>query len=350
MAMNGASTMDGWRWVTVRRILGAHRFHLWMAYACAGILVISVVVCKLTLTQLTLGDSMIALLVVLAGLLPLPLYWDDKQRIDMREGAMTILWAFVLAVILPFSVWAATRVGTPLQDATLVRLDAAFGVSVPRMMTWASHHLLGEVANWSYALLIPLLPIAAFAPGLTGKWKDARAFLVANLVAFAIGLVGFALLPAVGPWYGYHFAGTAQQMRCQTDLLLMRIPGLYSTQAAGVVCFPSFHVIWAVLCARALWGFKYLRLPISILSGMIILSTMTTGWHYFSDVLAGVIVAILSIAAARVINSKADYAMTAEIESDPLEMAGRSYKRDGKSYKRDGKSLISASIRVLARY
>jgi membrane-associated phospholipid phosphatase len=28
---------------------------------------------------------------------------------------------------------------------------------------------------------------------------------------------------------------------------------------------------------------------------MIVISTMTTGWHYFSDVLAGLIIASLSI-------------------------------------------------------
>jgi membrane-associated phospholipid phosphatase len=33
---------------------------------------------------------------------------------------------------------------------------------------------------------------------------------------------------------------------------------------------------------------------------MIIASTLTTGWHYFSDVLAGIVIAALSMAIARV--------------------------------------------------
>jgi membrane-associated phospholipid phosphatase len=159
-----------------------------------------------------------------------------------------------------------------------------------------------------------------FLPALTGKWRDARAFVIGNLAAFAIGIPMFALLPAIGPWYGYNFAGTWAQMYCQTDLLLLRSSGPHSAQLAGVVCFPSFHVIWAILCARALWGFRYLRIPISILSGMIILSTMTTGWHYFSDVVAGAVVATLSIAAAQWVNSKTAYEMGAEIENGPPEM------------------------------
>jgi membrane-associated phospholipid phosphatase len=76
-------------------------------------------------------------------------------------------------------------------------------------------------------------------------------------------------------------------------------------------------VIWAILCARALWGFKLFRIPLAVLATMIIFSTMTTGWHYFCDVLAGVILAFLSIAVANAINSKASDAMQAMAECGP---------------------------------
>ena len=65
------------------------------------------------------------------------------------------------------------------------------------------------------------------------------------------------------------------------------------------MCFPSFHVIWAVLSARALWGFRRLRIPVSMLAGLLSVSTMTTGWHYFVDVLGGLVVAEVSILAAK---------------------------------------------------
>jgi membrane-associated phospholipid phosphatase len=67
----------------------------------------------------------------------------------------------------------------------------------------------------------------------------------------------------------------------------------------GMICFPSFHVIWAILCVAALWGYRFLRIPVALLAAMIILSTVTTGWHYFIDVLGGVVIAALSLSAAR---------------------------------------------------
>ena len=55
----------------------------------------------------------------------------------------------------------------------------------------------------------------------------------------------------------------------------------------------------AIFCAAALWGFRLLRIPVALLSGMIVISTVTTGWHYVSDVAAGIAVACLSLAIAK---------------------------------------------------
>jgi membrane-associated phospholipid phosphatase len=271
-------------------------FHIKMAYACAAFLVFSLVGCYLTSVRVEdVPESIIFLTLCLAMICPLPIYWHAKGRDDMRDAAMTIPWFLLLWVILPIPVDVFARLGFPLQDFRLARIDHIFRVHIPEITAWASHSLLGKLANRSYPLLIPLLPISFLLPALTGRVKYAQRFLLSNLAAFVIGLPLFSLVPAIGPWYTYNTTPSAAQALCQSDLLRLRNPDPYVGSASGVVCFPSFHVIWAIFCAATLWTYKPLRIPITLLCGLIILSTMTTGWHYFSDVIAGTAVAILSI-------------------------------------------------------
>ncbi len=277
-------------------------FHLRMAWAALILLIISAAGCRFTSIQVAdIGGRAIAVLTASAMLLPLPAYWHQKHRPDWRDATLTIPWALLFAVILPFPVLIAAKLHMPLRDSLFAGVDQWLGISVPGIAAWASHDWLGSMVNRSYALLIPLLPAAFLAPALAGKAKHAEEFLLSNLIAFTIGVSLFALFPAVGPWYAYHQAGNGAQMFFEAQFFALRFPGTYvfHSQPLGLITFPSFHVIWAILCTTALWGFRSLRVPISLLSGMMIASTMTTGWHYFSDVLGGIAVATLSILLAK---------------------------------------------------
>jgi hypothetical protein len=289
-------------------------FHLRMALAISTLLIISLAGCTLTGIELPdLGVWAIIFLVLSAMLLPLPAYWYEKGRADLLDASLTLLWALLIRMIIPILVQVAARLRMPLQDSFFGRADEHLGVSVPAVMAWADHHWLGSVLNRSYAWVVILLPLAVLLPVLGGKLKYAKEFLVANLISFAIGIPLFALLPAIGPWRYYHFpASQLQTAFCEVPLLAMRLAGTYvlGSQEAGVVCFPSFHVVWAILFASALWGFRSLRIPTALVSGMVILSTMTTGWHYVVDVLGGILLAIISILLAKCLTQRMDTGRT----------------------------------------
>src|SRR5216683_5893193 len=278
-------------------------FHLRMALAISTLLVISLAGCAITGIKLPdLGAWAIVFVVLSAMLLPLPAYWYEKDRADLLDSALTVLWALLIRMIIPILVQVGARLRMPLQDSFFGRADEHLGVSVPAIMAWTAHHWLGSVLNRSYAWVVILLPLAVLLPVLAGKLKYAKEFLVANMISFAIGIPLFALLPAIGPWQYFHFPPSqAQSAFCELPLLAMRLPGAYvlGSQEAGVVCFPSFHVAWAIFFAAALWGFRWLRIPVALVSGMVILSTVTTGWHYFVDVLGGIALAVISIVLAK---------------------------------------------------
>lgn len=278
-------------------------FHLRMAFWISILALVSLAGCILTDIQVPgFGAVALGVLAIAGMLLPLPVYWYEKNRVDLLDSSLTVLWALMESVIIPFPVRIAARLRMPLQDSFLGSADRHLGVNLTAIVEWASHHWLGSILNKSYELVIILLPIAVLAPILAGKLKYAKELVVANLISFAIGIPTFALLPAIGPWISFHFPpNQVQETLCQAELLALRLPGAYvlRSQAAGVVCFPSFHVAWAVFGVAALWGFRWLRIPLAALGGMIIVSTMTTGWHYFTDVLGGIVVAIISLVLAK---------------------------------------------------
>ena len=274
-------------------------FHLRMLYAGVFVLVMTAVGCKLTSIAVPeVGSLLIFLGIFVVVLPPFVLYLKEKGKSHWTDAALTIFWALLFNTLLFYPVAVAARLGAiyPLQDLHLIQVDHSLNINVLSFEAWAATHWLGLVVNKSYPMLFPLMKISILLPVLTGRIKYAQDFLTANLIAFAIGLPMFALVPAIGPWYGFHLDARADEAACQAALLLLRSPGPYIfSPPAGVICFPSFHVVWAILCTQALWGFRWLRIPVGILSGMIIISTLTTGVHYFCDVLAGILVAAISI-------------------------------------------------------
>jgi hypothetical protein len=290
-----------------------------MAYTAALTVVIAVFGCPLTSVRVpNPGLLILGLGAIAIALLPVLVFLQEKKKSYLRDSILVALWALLFTLMLGYPVTVAARLGMhiPLQDALFQRWDAMLGVNIPSIKTWASRHWLGIIASDSYPLLFPYMRVAVLLPILAGKLRHAQKFLVANLAAFAIGLPIFALFPAIGPWFGYHLDSRPEQAAAEAMVLLIRQPGLYEYRyPLGVICFPSFHVIWAILCAQALWVFRLLRVPVSLFSALIVFSTLTTGNHYLVDVLTGMGVAV----AAVYIANRLSYAYT-EYETPSLQI------------------------------
>jgi membrane-associated phospholipid phosphatase len=64
---------------------------------------------------------------------------------------------------------------------------------------------------------------------------------------------------------------------------------------AGMVSFPSFHTIVAVLTAWALWPLRIIGPIAVLLNAILIVSTVPWGGHYLIDIPAGAAIAVLGI-------------------------------------------------------
>jgi len=272
-----------------------------MAIAILSAIVVSVVGCLVTSIQVNPTSQALVFMVALGAFCPIPLYCNEKKQSAYRETSLALAWMAAVYLVVRYPIMIAAKLRLPLQDAHLALFDRAFGVDVSAIVHWTAQHRAAQIVNATYEHLLPFMLAAVFLPVLAGRVTTAREFLVANMISFAVAIPLFALVPSVGSWFSGGFRAFLPQAQTQDELMAIRKSGVYilTTQGAGIIGFPSFHVIWAVLSARALWGFRWLRIPVAILATMIVLSTMTSGWHYFADVLAGLAVAGGSIFLAR---------------------------------------------------
>ncbi len=67
--------------------------------------------------------------------------------------------------------------------------------------------------------------------------------------------------------------------------------------AEGLITFPSFHAIWGVLLILACFSDRYLRWPMLLLNGLMIVATIPAGMHYLTDVITGGAICALVVAA-----------------------------------------------------
>lgn len=68
-----------------------------------------------------------------------------------------------------------------------------------------------------------------------------------------------------------------------------------STKDGGLISFPSFHAIWALLLVYSVRCWTYFCSALLIFNSMIIIACVILGWHYMVDILGSIAVILLSI-------------------------------------------------------
>jgi len=203
-------------------------------------------------------------------------------------NAATIL-SYILTGILPLPRW----------DGALATADRALGLNWLDMYQWLARYPAIEAsAHAVYMSLGTEMVILFVALELLGHHNQARSFLLWFMVS-TIATIGIAtLMPAAGPVVYYHLPVPS------TTLYVSQMAGLRNgtlrtinpfDYSEGLVVFPSFHTVLALLCAYAAWPLRILKIPLLALNLLIILSSPAMGGHYFIDIIAGIVLAALTI-------------------------------------------------------
>jgi hypothetical protein len=240
------------------------------------------------------NDVATVMLLTLLAEIPV-VFWHTLPRPDKRDAALTLPWVVAILVLFEWAVLISASFDLPLRDHVYLAIDQSLGINVAKVLAWSSRHtIMTALLRFSYYRLFLLLFYAAiFAPPIIGMKAYAERFLLGNTFSILLSLPISALFPAVGPWVAYGFAPKDGQRVVELSIAALR--GGHQPIVSGIVCFPSFHVIWAISSAAALWWLKPLRVPIAVMASLVVVSTVTTGWHYVCDVIAGLIVVAVSL-------------------------------------------------------
>jgi membrane-associated phospholipid phosphatase len=207
-----------------------------------------------------------------------------------------MLWTLVLNVLCSLLFYLPVRLGAHLADGTLARADAALGFSSAHLVAWTrAHPRLDAISAWSYESL-EVFGIACVAlPPLLGRVDRAQTMLLAIVASVVATLALAAVVPAVGPWETEATPPTPAQAACADVVHRLASGAPYAIDLHfrdPIVALPSWHTIFAVLGALV-WRPLRLAWPIAVAwSALIVVSTLTTGWHYPVDVLAGIAIAL----------------------------------------------------------
>jgi hypothetical protein len=188
--------------------------------------------------------------------------------------------------------YAAVRTG-PLWDARLAAFDAVLGVGGPWPGPWPL----------VYDLLPPLSVLAVLLLPGVGQLRRARVAVAAYAASFWLSLPFMLAAAAEGPW-SHGGVPTPAQAAYVEVFRQLRAPGEFRFDTAeilGVVTFPSYHALLAVLAGYALARVRFVGAPAALLAGGIVLATVGTGWHYLGDTIVGVALGGLSLLVGEVL-------------------------------------------------
>jgi len=247
-------------------------------------------------------------------------HWAGVKK--LRDGSLIVAWCALFVNLLLLPSYAAARIDRPFRDTFLVRTDRLMGIDVASIVAWVHRHPAFESFSvWTYGLMPWMVFAAVFIPAMGGKLRRAKEFLLATIISALLASCVLAMFPAVGPWAGYHFSPYWNQAWYVQELQTLRSPGPFTANpeyTCGLITFPSFHVALAVLGGFALWPFRWLG-PVTIAVAILIAVAMvTTGWHYATDGIGGILVAIVGILGAKALcssmstrksNAGGDYAL-----------------------------------------
>ena len=206
-----------------------------------------------------------------------------------------ILFFLVIAVI-AIATNAVQYTPFPTIDKKIVAFESALHINLDDIMSWTytkpTFKTLLKISYETLPLQITFIPLILIA---TRRFQYLHEYYFLLIISTIIGYSFYYFFPTTAPASiisSHHFS----QEQYATGLKFTQIHqhAEPTTMNGGMISLPSYHIIWAWYCLYILRGWPIwfaILLPINLL---LVASCILLGWHYFIDLLGGVIVIFMA--------------------------------------------------------
>ena len=228
---------------------------------------------------------------------------------QVRKAERIALTAHVLALFIAFSVVASLfnllllpRYSVPI-DATLVWLDSWFGYSWPEACAWISRYpLLSDTLRQVYNLTLAQILFVFLFLGMANDRRQLHAAMLAMVFAALATIFCWALFPSSGASSYWTLSPEIDRVVRPVvnsaygaelnRLLATGVKDISTLRVTGLVGFPSFHTVMALMSLIAIWPYAVGRFALILLNAALLPAILIHGGHNLMDVLGGMLITI----------------------------------------------------------
>jgi len=222
--------------------------------------------------------------------------WRPDRRLSLLAGSQAVLFGASCAGATLANV--GLRLRMPLQDDLLAAIDKALGINTAEIVLWFSR--LPDVAELLRIFYLSTVPAVFFCAIFFSLKRDGRKVWELTL-GYSGGLFLCSAISSLVPAKAifFHAGFTSQEVAG-----LPAGAGLYHMGAFsyfrdgsnlvvdidrfdGVVTFPSFHTMMALVVAFAFRDYSRTSVVAYLWALLVIVSTIPIGGHYVVDLIAG---------------------------------------------------------------
>jgi len=172
--------------------------------------------------------------------------------------------------------------------------------------TGAAAVVLADVyRSFTYLVVLSVVGTLALLP----RVREAYVMLVAGVWVWILGITSYYLVPTLGPFASApaefaglrHTAITDSQVKYLAERAHLLAAPQASDAFASISAFASLHVAFTttIFLVAAYYRWRKTAIALGVYVVAVMVSTIYFGWHFVLDDIAGVVIAVLSVALAR---------------------------------------------------